>query len=465
MDIRYKTHNLHWDQPDKFRELDPHLSNLSQLPLIYRFPLLEKLPRETPGVYSITGGRQVGKTTLLKQYMSDLLQSGVSPGTIAYLPGEMIDDHHGLVRLFSEFLESVGPETGPLFFLLDEVTYINQWDRGIKYLADAGLLRNTILMLTGSDTVIIRDARVRFPGRRGRADRVDFHLFPLSFAEYVSLDKGMSHMEVQHMGESSTSPRELSGLEQLFESYLAHGGYLTAINDLKRYGTINRATFVTYGDWIRGDVLKRGKREHYLREILTTIVKRMGSQVTWNGLSDELSIDHPATVADYVELLARMDAAIIQLALREDKLTGAPKKARKIHFADPFIFHAVRSWLNNTENPYQQEVRPFLDDAEKRGALVESCAVSHFNRFYPTYYIKGTGEVDIAYVRDDRFWPIEVKWTRQLRAADFKQASKYPDSIICSRADQPPQVHGITCRPLVTTLLRLGPSPLYLPGS
>ena len=465
MDIRYKAHNLHWDQPEKFRELDPHLSSLSQLPLVYRFPLLESLPREIPGIYSITGGRQVGKTTLLKQYMADLLQSGVSPGTIAYLPGEMIDDHHGLVRLFSEFIESLEPETSPLFFLLDEVTYISQWDRGIKYLADAGLLRNTILVLTGSDTVVIRDARVCFPGRRGRADRVDFHLFPLSFAEYASLGKGISHDEVQHLTERSTSPRELSGLEQLFESYLGHGGYLTAINDLKRYGTISRSTFTTYGDWIRGDVLKRGKREHYLREILTAIVKRMGSQVTWNGLSGDLSIDHPATVADYVELLARMDAAIIQLALREDKLTGAPKKARKIHFADPFIFHAVRSWLHNTENPYQQEVQPFLADAEKRGALVESCAVSHFNRFYPTYYIKGAGEVDIAYVRDNRFWPVEVKWTRQLRAADFKQASKYPDSIICSRADQPSQVHGITCQPLVTTLLRLGPSPLYLPES
>ena len=33
-------------------------------------------------------------------------------------------------------------------------------------------------------------------------------------------------------------------------------------------------------------------------------------------------------MADYVELLARMDAAVIQPALREDKLSGAPKKAR-----------------------------------------------------------------------------------------------------------------------------------------
>ena len=71
---------------------------------------------------------------------------------------------------------------------------------------------------------------------------------------------------------------------------------------------------VTYSDWIRGDMIKHGKQEHYLREIIGAIIKRYGSQVTWNALSRDLSIDHPKTVADYVELLA-MDAAFIQAAL------------------------------------------------------------------------------------------------------------------------------------------------------
>lgn len=41
--------------------------------------------------------------------------------------------------------------------------------------------------------------------------------------------------------------------------------------------------------------------------------------------------------------------------------------------------------------------------------MAEACAVSHVHRFYPTYYIKGGGEVDIAYVDGKRFWPVEVK--------------------------------------------------------
>ena len=73
----------------------------------------------------------------------------------------------------------------------------------------------------------------------------------------------------------------------------------------------------------------------YLREVLTAIGARLGSQVSWNALARDLSIDHPATVADYVDLLERMDAVLVQKALREDRLTGAPKKAKKLGFTGP----------------------------------------------------------------------------------------------------------------------------------
>ena len=95
-----------------------------------------------------------------------------------------------------------------------------------------------------------------------------------------------------------------------FDQYLLHGGYLTAINDLAGSGQINQTTLNTYSDWIRGDVLKRGKQENYLREIMTAIIKRYNSQVTWNALARDLSIDHPKTVADYIDVLVNMGRRI-----------------------------------------------------------------------------------------------------------------------------------------------------------
>jgi len=193
MDSRFSAHNSHLEDAELFSRLDPTLRRLQQQPMIHEASLLKLLPQQA-GIYTITGGRQVGKTTLLKQWMDELLTDNVNPSSIIFLSGEIIDDHHSLVRIINDILEE---NPGVHFLLIDEITYIHQWDKGIKFLADAGQLENIVLMLTGSDMMILHEARMRFPGRRGRADEVDFHLYPLSFAETVKLKRTFTE-EQQH---------------------------------------------------------------------------------------------------------------------------------------------------------------------------------------------------------------------------------------------------------------------------
>jgi predicted AAA+ superfamily ATPase len=461
VDPRFLPHNRHLDGMETFLRFDPHLERLRSQPLVHHAPLVDVLPAK-PGIYSITGGRQVGKSTALKQRMAALLRTGVPPGQLAYFAAELIDDHHALVRHLSEFIESCG---GPsvLYIMLDEVTYCRDWDRGVKYLADAGLLRNAVLVLTGSDSVILREARVRFPGRRGEEAKVDFHLYPLSFFDAVTLrDASLSKaLSAPHV-EQTTRPDAMRQLERAFEAYLLHGGYLTAINDIEKHGGIQPATYATYSDWIRGDMAKRGKQEQYLREVLQGVLRCYGSQVTWNSLAKDLSIDHPTTVADYLMLLERMDAVLINPALREDKLDAAPKKARKVFFTDPFIMHAARAWLQPVAAPFADQAQPLVSETEWCGRIAEACAVAHYHRLFPTFYIKSEGEVDIAYVRNGRFWPIEVKWTGQLRPKDLKQIAKYGNGLVCGRHAQARAVSGIPVEPLPLHLFRLGPSPTAL---
>ena len=457
MDIRFLPHNTHFEGAEEFFRNDPHLKALGKQPLVYRSPLLKELPHHQEGIYTIGGGRQVGKTTLLKQWMADLLRGGVAPQRIVYFTGELIDDHHSLVRLLMETLE--GMSSNDLrYLLLDEVTYIRQWDKGIKYLADAGILQNTVMVLTGSDLVIIQEARMRFPGRRGPADTVDFHLYPLNFFQTVQLKTVLApEISARLLDLRVTPPADaVRKLYAAFDDYLIHGGFLTAINDMAKHQRIPPYTFSTYSDWIRGDVLKRGKQEHYLREVLDAVVKRYGSQVTWNALAHDLSIDHPKTIADYAALLESMDAVVIQSAILENKLTAAPKKARKLIFSDPFIFHAVRAWLRSSKDPYKQQVVPLMSDPAWVSKLVEACVIGHYRRYFPTYYIKAEGEVDIAYVDRNRFWPVEIKWSRQLRPKDLKQIAKYPNSRILSKALQSGAIQGVPVEPLPLALFRFG---------
>lgn len=442
MDTRFLPHNTHLEEPKRFEELDPQLRLLKKQAYIYQPEILNKLPIGKPGIYNLGGGRQIGKTTLLKQWMLKLLKNGVTPNSIAFLTGELIDNHHTLLHLL-QFQLSNMPTEGIKYIIIDEITYIQDWDKTIKYAADAGLLDNVELILTGSDLLLMQEARKRFPGRRGKEPIVNFHLYPLSFREFFLL----KHPK-------KTSP-EINELFQEWNHYLMHGGYLTAINDLALHGRILESTLITYSDWIAGDILKRGKQEHYLREILNAIIKRYGSQVSWNALAKDLSIDHPKTVCDYVALLESMDAVFVQAALIEDKLMAAPKTARKLMFTDPFIFHAIRAWLHPIKNPFENQIKKIFSDLTLCSHLVEATAVTHYRRFYPTYYIKAEGEVDIAYIDQHRFWPVDVKWSNQLHSKDLKQILKYPNSLILTKSDKPGKIENIQTQPLPVVMWKL----------
>ncbi|MBS0358650.1 MAG: ATP-binding protein [Proteobacteria bacterium] len=456
MDIRFLPHNTHLDDPKRFAEKDPQLRQLKNQPYQHSPALLEKLPFKVPGIYTLGGGRQIGKTTLLKLWMARLLGHHVLPQNIAFFSGELINDYHSLLHLIQAQLMQMS-EQSIQYLIIDEITYIPDWDKAVKYAADAGLLENTVLMLTGSDLTLMQEARMRFPGRRGTASVVNFHLYPLSFYEVVKLKGKIKNLD-RYLKEIHVSNSVMNLLFEEFQNYLLHGGYLTAINDMAKYGRILESTLMTYSDWIRGDMMKRGKQEHYLREILNAIIKRYNSQLTWNSLASDLSIDHPKTVADYAALLESMDALFIQAALLEDKLTAAPKKARKVVFTDPFIFHALRAWLHPVEKPFETQIMPYINDPEKVSKLVEACVATHYRRFYPTYYIKAEAEVDIAYIDKERFWPIEIKWTNQTRMQDFKQIIKYKNARILTKSKESHLIHQIQTEPLALALIKVGNS-------
>ena len=99
-----------------------------------------------------------------------------------------------------------------------------------------------------------------------------------------------------------------------------------------------------------------------------------------------------------------------------------------------------------------------LSDSDGSAKLVEACVTTHYRRIFPTYYIKAKGEVDIAYVNKKKFWPVEVKWSTQLRPKQLKQIAKYPNGLILTKSRQQGEINGIQTIPLPLALLRLGPA-------
>ncbi|MFA6038359.1 MAG: ATP-binding protein [Legionellales bacterium] len=444
MDIQFSPHNTHLENAETFARTDPHLRRLYAAPYVYHSPIIAQIPVDEPGIIILGGGRQIGKTTLLKQWMEKLLQQGIPADAICFYSGELIPEYRLLYEMIQRQLQEMSAYKMK-YFILDEVTYIPNWDKAIKYLADSGLLDNVVLVLSGSDLIMMQEARKRFPGRRGKADQVDFHYYPLSFREVLQLK--------QKLPENNNT--KIEDLYIALQEYLIHGGFLTAINEYAVKQSISKATLTTYSDWIRGDLIKHGKNELFLKDIVQAIIKHYATQVSWNKLEKELSINSVQTVIDYIELLVSMDALFVQSALIEDKLKPAPKKEKKHMFCDPFIYHALRAWIHPDAEPFVHQIFPAVKDSELCSHLVESCVITHFRRFFPTYYIKAEGEVDIAYIHQEKFWPVEVKWTQQLRSNDLKQIKKYKNSVIYAKVNDDSFINEVPVVPLPIALMNI----------
>ena len=454
-DPRLHPHNLQWQGRDVFLTQDPSLRRLRANPLVDEPDLLAELPLHTPGIYTLVGGRQVGKSTLLKQLMQRLLtRDRVSPEAIAYVTCEPFVDAEDLRRVLTDLLAAMPSDAKMRWLFVDEVTYVTGWDRTVKFLADAGNLERCFVLLTGSDHLLIQDSLERLPGRRGRADEVDFHLRPLSFFAFCRLRARLKKPVLERLGNAelpaTPTPANLRHLPALQGELLAYhqtGGFLTAINDLERDGVVAPATLRTYSDWIRGDVLRLDRNERYLREVLGAIDERYGSQLTWNALASELSIDHPKTIADYVAILARMDAVVVVPALAEHTRSPAPKKARKVFFADPFIHRAVCAWLGAPDDA-------LTDDARLQRDL-EATVTAHVARLGEVFYLKGKGEVDAAWYDGRRLNLVEVKWSQQLRPEELKEIRRRGHGVVAAKVDAPGEIDGVTVLPAALVLLRL----------
>ena len=119
----FSSHNLHWQSVDLFKMQDPQLCNLPKQVFVHEPSLLKQLPSVIPGIYTVGGGRQIGKTTLLKQWMSVLLDNGCNPQSLFFITGELIADHISLIQIVQEYINQQSSSRAVIYLIIDEVTY------------------------------------------------------------------------------------------------------------------------------------------------------------------------------------------------------------------------------------------------------------------------------------------------------------------------------------------------------
>lgn len=352
-----------WEKSD-WIEADRHLSSLSEGP--FRRPFQE-LPAG-PGLFVIRGPRQIGKSCWLKSLLVK-----ADPKNSFYLSCENVRDHLDL----AEIMKSVDGRQN-LFF--DEITFVQEWWRAIKHALDRDdQLR---IVLTGSHAFDVRKGMDQMPGRWGKGG--EFELLPMAFHEFT---------EMRRMAQWPELPRE----EELL-LYFRVGGFPLSLIESGSEGRQPHHSMETYRRWLLGDLLKIGKQEAYLKEILLQLALTASSTLSLQKLAQRTQIGSHNTAQDYVEVLEACFALKTLYAVDID--TGAPRfrKEKKFYFRDPLIYWLALEWAG------VQAPRNAIEQ------IAEIAAHEHLARRYKRfgYLSSAKGEIDFYSAGQ---WALEVKWT------------------------------------------------------
>ena len=349
--------------------MDKHLAKLAEMPFQREF----KNFTVKPGLYTIRGPRQIGKSSWLKSLLSDLVRQDGANCAFFYSCENLVDhkDLHELLKIYQN----------RKYILLDEVTFIKDWYRPIKHLLDT-TFHGTIIV-TGSNLIDIRKGSDRMPGREGGGE--DLTLLPMDFKTFSRAWKQAGFKELSRA--------------KMLEKYFIIGGFPMALAEAGDDSYELSRSQSNIEKWILGDVIKAGYQRSYAKEVLSQIALTLTSQMSVNKLAARTQIGSHHTVSSYLDLLE--DMFVIRTLYSVDPNTGSYrfKKEKKYYFTDPLVARVAMGWLGlkitdiDIEQLAEMAVHEFLaQHFEHLGFLVS----------------KKSGEVDFLGFRR---WAIEVKWS------------------------------------------------------
>jgi len=351
---------------------------------------------ETPEIIVITGPRQSGKTTLLFQLISYLLEKGVHPEKIAYFNLDE-EDLRTLFKNTNDFIEFLNDVTQgkARFLLIDEVQKVINCGLFLKKIYD--LKKRFKIIVSGSSSLEIR----KETGEHLTGRKVSFYLTPFTVTEYIRT-KGLNwfHKEVRDFNELERIYRTYGeSLSSLIEEYIIYGGYPRVVleADKEKKKILLREL---YKDYIRKDVrdfFKIEKIEGY-NKLVSLLGLNVGNLLNIEEVSNNLSLPR-----EFVEKsIFALESSFVISRLRP-YFTNPRKeivKMPKIYFNDT----GLRNSLVDDFSPLAKRMSV--------GYLMENFVYNLLKQknYFPYFWrTQNKAEVDFVIKSKGELIPVEVK--------------------------------------------------------
>ncbi|MCO5230580.1 MAG: ATP-binding protein [Chitinophagales bacterium] len=235
----------------------------------------------------VTGIRRSGKSTLLKTFKKELIDSGIATQNIIFLNFEDRENLHltNWTALYDEIINNIS-ESEKYYVFLDEVQMVDGFEKLINSLF---VKKNIDLYVTGSNAYLLSSELATL--LTGRYIAINIH--PYSFFEYT----------LAYNNEKKT--------DRLFRKYLNTSSFPEAVTLAQiNEDLVNDYLQSIYDTVIMKDIAQRYKLRnlHNLNRIISFVFDSVGSYISPTNIADALNknskktISHN-TVSKYLEFL------------------------------------------------------------------------------------------------------------------------------------------------------------------
>jgi len=323
----------------------------------------------------LTGLRRVGKTSILKNFISMLInEKNIKSKHIFYITLDLIAlSDMAISEIIKEYKKlHFIPSSQKLYIFLDEVTSKENYQQELKNIYD---LEDIKIYASSSSASLLKDRNAYLTGRQ----RV-IEVMPLDFEEYlffknITIKKSDAYLK-----------------ESYFEEYMSDGGMPEYVLTGDISYIQNLIDNIIYKDIIAYHNIKN---ESVIRDFYKLLMERSGKQLSLNKMANILSIgvDSAKRYLSYFE-----DTYLIYTIEKYGKLNERIKNPKKIYAGDIGLKNVVTGFRD-------------------KGAIFENLVFLKIKQLHPSYVY--TDGIELDFMTENKIL-IEVKYNSVLNEKQQK---------------------------------------------
>lgn len=342
-------------------------------------------------VVIIYGARQVGKTTIVKEYLKTY------KGESVYYTGDDIEFADAISGCSLEVFKKMF--TGISLIVIDEAQKIENIGRAVKLMVDN--IDNLKFILTGSSSFDLANKT----GETLTGRKTVITLYPISQKELLQLNTQFR-------------------LEKELPENLVYGAY-PAVLTAKSYEEKEEKLREIIDSYLLKDILAFNlvNNSKTIRDLLKLLAFQIGSEVSLSELASSLDIDKN-TVARYIDLLEK-SFVLFSLGGFSRNLRKEVYKSQKYYFYDLGIRNALIANLN----PLQ--LRNDIGQLWENFLVIERIKGNAYSKKYPNYYFWRTydqKEIDFIEENKGHLSAFEFKWSKNKVSSPEEFLNSYQNS-------------------------------------